>query len=82
MMLAPKDDRDYIDVLCIKDIEFIDHVWGNCSVAKGTWYKALQDKHVDSYLLVKFDKRLCPYEKSNFKSVSEIREDKLNDLKI
>lgn len=82
MMLATKDDKDYIDVLCIKDNEFIDHVWGNCSVTEGTWYKAIQDKHVDSYLLIKFGNGLCPYKKSNFKSILELRDDKLNDLKI
>jgi hypothetical protein len=81
-MLAPKDDKHYFDVLCIESVEIIDHTWGDCSVNKGIWYKAIPDKHVNSYYLIKFRGGLCPHLKEHFKSVSEIREDKLNDLKI
>ena len=83
MMLAPKEDKYYFDVLCIESVEFVDQTWGECSIKKGTWYKSiLPDRNIDLYYLIKFRGGLCPQLKEHFKSISEIREDKLNDLSI
>ncbi len=81
MILAPKDSKYYLEVLCIEDFNFVDEVWGDCSIVKGTWYKAIIDND-PTYHLIKFRNGLCPHLKSNFKSISEIRNDKLNDLNI
>ena len=64
MMLAPKDRDKYIKMICVESIEFVDKVWGDCSLIKGNTYEVLIDakqNHVDGWYLVKFGTGLCPH---------------------
>jgi hypothetical protein len=89
MILAPKDDSVYTRVLCIKDNEFIDKAWGDCSVKDGQWYYAIIDERSsvrfpslinEEWILVKFRNGLCPYERKMFKTESQIREEKIQSI--
>lgn len=83
MMLAPKDPEKYIKMICVESIEFIDKVWGNCSLVKGNSYDILiedvQDQ-VDGWYLVKFGTGLCPHKSKYLKTEAEIRDERINDL--
>jgi hypothetical protein len=82
-MLAPKDPEKYIKMICIESIEFVDHVWGDCSLVKGNTYEILIDakqNHVDGWYLVKFGNGLCPHKVQYLKTEAEIRDTRLNDL--
>ena len=84
MIIGPKDG--YIKALCIESKEFIDEVWGDCSLIEGEWYQVLDDHHMsdDKYFMVKFGKypmsNLVPYERKHFKTESQLRDEKLNNI--
>jgi hypothetical protein len=84
MISAPKDG--YIKALCIKGVEFIDKVWGDCSLIEGKWYQVLDEHHMSNseYFMVKFGNypmsNLVPYERKHFKTESQLREEKLNSI--
>lgn len=84
MIGAPKDG--YIKALCIEARIVIDEVWGDCSIKEGKWYQVLDNHHMctDEYLMVKFEKlgwpHIVPYERSMFKTESQLREEKLNKI--
>ena len=83
MMLAPKDPQKYIKMICIESINFVDHVWGDCSLIKGNNYNVLIDakqNHLDGWYLVKFGTGLCYHKSKYLKTEAEIREEKINDL--
>ncbi len=83
MMLAPRGPEKYIKMICVESIEFIDKVWGNCSLVKGNSYDILiedvQDQ-VDGWYLVKFGTGLCPHKSKYLKTEAEIRDERINDL--
>jgi hypothetical protein len=82
-MLAHKDPEKYIKMICIESIEFVDRVWGDCSLIKDQSYDVLIDakqNHVDGWYLVKFGTGLCPHKSKYLKTEAEIRDEKLNDI--
>lgn len=78
MMCAPKDPSKYIQMICVESYELNDKVWGNCSLIKGKSYDVLED--TDGYVLVRFGNGLCPYEIKYLKTVSDIRDEKINNI--
>ena len=83
MMLAPRGTDKYIKMICVESIEFIDKVWGNCSLIEGNTYDVLIDakqNHVDGWYLVKFGTGLCPHKSKYLKTEAEIRDERINDL--
>lgn len=83
MMLAPRGTEKYIKMICVESIEFIDKVWGNCSLIEGNTYDVLIDakqNHVDGWYLVKFGTGLCPHKSKYLKTEAEIRDERINDL--
>lgn len=81
MILAPKNGK-FIKLLCIESFEFVDDVWGNCSIVKDEMYDILPDSTNDElgYVFVRFRGGLCPHDAKYFKSLSEMRDDKLNEI--
>ena len=82
-MLAPRDSTRFTKMICIESIEFIDSVWGNCSLVEGESYDILIDakqNHVDGWHLVKFGTGLCPHKSKYLKTEAEIRDEKINDI--
>jgi hypothetical protein len=82
-MLAPRGTEKYIKMICVESIEFIDKVWGNCSLIEGNTYDVLIDakkNHVDGWYLVKFGTGLCPHKSKYLKTEAEIRDERINDL--
>lgn len=65
-------------MICIENKEFIDLVWGNCSLVKGQSYDVLPD--IEGYVLVKFRNGLCPHEIKYLKTISDIRDEKLDNI--
>lgn len=82
MMLAPNGDEYYIKVICVKGIRQKDEVWGTLEVNEGDIRWALKDHIWDACHLIKNGGGLWPVDYSNFKTLDEIREDKLNELGI
>ena len=83
MMLAPKGDEYYKKVICVKEIRQKDEVWGTIEVNVGDIRWALKDhKWSKFHHLIKNGGGLWPVDYSNFKTLDELREDKLNELGI
>lgn len=82
MIRAPKDNSKYIKLQCIESLKFVDEVWGDCSIVKDEIYDILPDKTCDelNYVFVRFGNGLCIHDAKYFKSQSEMRDDKLNEL--
>lgn len=83
MMLAPRDRDKYIKMICVESIEFVDKVWGNCSLIKGNTYEVLIDakqNHLDGWYLVKFGTGLCPHKSEYLKTEAEIRDERIDNL--
>lgn len=81
MMQAPRDPSKFTKMICIESFNFVDVVWGNCSIIKGQSYDILiESSWSPQYYLVKFGTGLCPHEVKRLKSESEIRDEKLNDI--
>lgn len=85
MILATKQENLYTRVLCLQSETLIDKVWGDCSVKEGEWYTALVDKSrsdlvTDNLILLRIKDRLCPYERSMFKTESQIRDEKIESI--
>ena len=78
-MLAPNDPSKYIKMICIESTEYVDHVWGNCSLVKGQSYDVLPEI-IEGYVLVKFRNGLCPHEIKYLKTISDIRDEKLDNI--
>ena len=81
-MLAPKDETLYIEVICIKDVRELDDVWGFLVINEGDIRPALRDHNWDGCHLIKYDDGMWPVNKSHFKTLDELRDDKLKDLGI
>lgn len=82
MMLSPKNG-EWIKMICIESIEFVDIVWGDCSLIKGNSYRILvedESRSVDGYYLVEFVGGLCPHQSKYLKTEAQIRDEKINDL--
>lgn len=85
-MILTSKGEEYTKVLCQITTEFIDPVWGDCSVTKGEWYDAIvkdgsYDNLVNSeFILVRFENGLCSYKRSIFKTQSQIREQKIDSV--
>lgn len=87
MMLAPKDESLYIEVICVKDVRELDDVWGSLVINEGDIRLALKDHNWDRCHLIKCDSfwvndGMWPVNRSHFKTLDEIRDDKLNELGI
>lgn len=82
MMLAPNGDEYYIKVICVKRIRQKDKIWGTLEINVGDIRWALKDHTWDGCHLIKYDSGLWPVDYSDFKTVDEIRDDKLNELGI
>ncbi len=82
MMLAPNGDEYYIKVICVKGIRQKDEVWGTLEVNEGDIRWALKDHKWGKCHLIKNGGGLWPVDYSHFKTVDEIRDDRLNDLGI
>lgn len=79
-MLSPKN-ANWVKMICIESIEFVDKVWGDCSLIKGKSYKILvEDNSMDVYYLVEFNGGLCPHQSKYLKTEAQIRDEKINDL--
>ena len=81
-MLAPKDESLYIEVICVKDVRELDDVWGSLEINEGDIRLALKEHNWDRCHLIKCDGGMWPVNKSHFKTLDEIRDDKLKDLGI
>ena len=81
-MLAPKDESLYIEVICVKDVRELDDVWGFLEINDGDIRLALKDHNWDRCHLIKCNDGMWPVNKSHFKTLDEIREDKLKELGI
>ena len=46
MMLAPKDESLYIEVICVKDVRELDDVWGSLVINEGDIRIALKDPNI------------------------------------
>lgn len=89
MMLAPNGYEYYTKVICVKEIRQKDEVWGTLEVNEGDIRWALKDHEWGKYLskegkchLIKNGVGLWPVDYSHFKTVDEIRDDRLNELGI
>lgn len=82
MMLAPNGDEYYNKVICVKGIKQNDEVWGTLEVNEGDIRLALKDHIWGAFHLIKNGGGLWPVDYSNFKTVDELRDDKLNELGI
>ena len=90
MMLAPKDESLYIEVICVKDVRELDDVWGSLEVNKGDIRLALKQKctfegyvhHWVNCHMIKYGSGMWPVDKSHFKTLDEIRDDRLKELGI
>lgn len=82
MMLAPKGDEYYNKVICVKGIRQKDEVWGTLEVNEGDIRWALKDHKLGKRHLIKNGVGLWPVDYSHFKTVDEIRDDRLNELGI
>lgn len=80
MILAPLNG--YTKALCIKTYKIFDNEYGDHSIIKGTWYDVRKEysdtDNSSKYLLVRFGMGLVSHLKSNLKTESELRDDKLN----
>ena len=81
-MLAPKDESLYIEVICVKDVRELDDVWGSLEVNKGDIRLALRDQHWSNCHMIKDGSGMWLVDKSHFKTLDEIRDEKLNNLGI
>ena len=82
MMLAPNGDEYYTKVICVKGIRQKDEVWGTLEINEGDIRWALKDHNWDRCHLIKCDDGMWPVNRSHFKTLDEIRDDKLNELGI
>jgi len=88
MMQSPKDPNRFTKMICVESINFIDDVWGDCSLIEGQSYDVLIESdyhpttyyHPNTYCLVKFGSGLCPHEIKRLKSESQIRDEKLDNI--
>ena len=83
MMQAPKDPTRFTKMICVESIDFIDVVWGDCSLINDQSYDDLIDakqNHVDGLYLVKFGTGLCPHKSEYLKTEAQIRDEKINDI--
>lgn len=81
MMQAPKDPTRFIKMICIESMEFVDKVWGDCSLIKGQSYDVLIDnKMYEEFYLVKFGTGLCPHQSKYLKTEAQIRDEKLESI--
>jgi hypothetical protein len=71
MMQAPKDAK-FTKMICIETVNFIDEVWGDCSVVEGQSYDVLFESESTEFCMVRFKRGICPYKIKMFKSEAEI----------
>lgn len=89
MMLAPKDESLYIEVICVKDVRELDDEWGALVINEGDirlaltrYNKSRKDHNWDRCHLIKCNDGMWPVNRSHFKTLDEIRDDRLNELGI
>ena len=82
MMLAPKDESLYIELICVKDVRELDDVWGSLEVNKGDIRLALKHHDWSNCHMIKYGSGMWPVDKSHFKTLDEIRDDRLNEIGI
>ena len=82
MMLAPKDESLYIEVICVKDVRELDDVWGSLEINEGNIRLALKNHNWNHCHLIKCNNEMWPVDRSHFKTLDEIRDNRLNELGI
>ncbi len=79
MIMTRNTDRTE-EVICIKSKSAIHIDWGNFEVESGKVYKRLVEKEESEYFYIKYVWCYMPFPKSNFSTLIELRDDKINQL--